>query len=129
MRVLLVGAAGSIGRCLLTGLAELGHEPVGVDLVPAPAGHDGPWHTVDVSDPDAALARYYLGVCYRGLDNRRDAARVWQQCAATAKWPEGIAAAYALAELHLAEPALEPQQGLGAPGDVAPADAFHSKFQ
>jgi uronate dehydrogenase len=56
MRVLLAGAAGSIGRTLTGGLAGLGHDVVGLDIVPAPAGHDGPWHTADVSDPDAALA-------------------------------------------------------------------------
>jgi uronate dehydrogenase len=56
MRVLVAGAAGSIGRTLMTGLLAHDHEPVGLDLVPAPAGHEGAWHTADVADPDAALA-------------------------------------------------------------------------
>ena len=55
MRVLLTGAAGSIGRTLLTGLADRGHEVTGVDLLPAPDGYDGPWHTVDCTDVDAVL--------------------------------------------------------------------------
>ncbi|MEO5852644.1 MAG: NAD(P)-dependent oxidoreductase [Nocardioides sp.] len=53
MRVLLTGAAGSIGRVLSVGLADRGHEVVAVDLLPAPDGHDGPWHTADCTDPDA----------------------------------------------------------------------------
>ncbi len=53
MRVLLTGAAGAIGRTLLTGLADRGHEVIGVDLLPAPEGHDGPWHTADCTDADA----------------------------------------------------------------------------
>lgn len=53
MRVLLTGAAGSIGRTLLAGLAERGHEVVGLDVLPEPEGYDGVWHTVDCSDADA----------------------------------------------------------------------------
>ena len=53
MRLLLTGAAGSIGLVLTTGLADRGHEVVGVDLLPAPEGHGGPWHTADCTDADA----------------------------------------------------------------------------
>ncbi len=53
MRVLLTGAAGAIGRTLLTGLADRGHDVIGVDVLPEPAGYDGPWHTLDCTDPDA----------------------------------------------------------------------------
>ena len=53
MRLLLTGAAGSIGTVLTAGLADRGHEVVGVDLLPAPDGHDGPWHTADCTDADA----------------------------------------------------------------------------
>jgi len=53
MRVLLTGAAGSIGRVLMVGLTERGHEVVGLDLVPQPDGMDGAWHTADCADPDA----------------------------------------------------------------------------
>ena len=38
MRVLVTGAAGSLGRVVTVGLADLGHEVVGLDLVPAPEG-------------------------------------------------------------------------------------------
>ena len=53
MRVLLTGAAGSIGRALTVGLADRGHEVVGLDLVPAPDGFDNVWHTADCADADA----------------------------------------------------------------------------
>jgi len=53
VRVLLTGAAGSIGRVLTDGLSDRGHEVVGVDRVPQPDGVDGAWHTADCSDPDA----------------------------------------------------------------------------
>jgi uronate dehydrogenase len=53
VRVLLTGAAGSIGRVLTDGLTDRGHEVVGVDLVPRPDGFDGSWHTADCADPDA----------------------------------------------------------------------------
>ena len=53
MRVLLTGAAGSIGRVLSVGLSDRGHEVVGLDLVPQPDGVDGAWHTADCADPDA----------------------------------------------------------------------------
>lgn len=56
MRVLVTGAAGSIGRVLLPGLAAAGHEVVGLDLVPAPEGVDVAWHTGDCTDPDAVDA-------------------------------------------------------------------------
>lgn len=53
MRVLLTGAAGSIGRTLLVGLADRGHEVVGLDVLPEPEGFEGAWHTVDCADADA----------------------------------------------------------------------------
>jgi len=56
MRILVTGAAGSIGRVLTTGLSDRGHDVVGLDLVPEPEGHDGPWHAVDCTDPDAVAA-------------------------------------------------------------------------
>jgi uronate dehydrogenase len=56
VRVLVTGAAGSLGRVLTTGLSDRGHEVVGLDLVPEPEGFDGPWHTVDCTDPDAVDA-------------------------------------------------------------------------
>ena len=56
MRVLLTGAAGSIGRVVTLGLCDLGHEVVGLDLVPEPEGFTGDWHTADCTDPDAVAA-------------------------------------------------------------------------
>ena len=56
MRVLVTGAAGSIGRVVTVGLADPGHDVVGLDLVPAPEGFDGAWHSVDCADPDAVAA-------------------------------------------------------------------------
>ena len=56
MKVLLTGAAGSIGRVLTLGLTDRGHEIVGLDRVPQPEGHDGRWHTGDCTDPDAVAA-------------------------------------------------------------------------
>ncbi|MGI8645366.1 MAG: NAD-dependent epimerase/dehydratase family protein [Nocardioides sp.] len=53
MRVLLTGAAGSIGRTLVSGLTDRGHRVVGLDMQPAPQGYDGSWHTADCTDPDA----------------------------------------------------------------------------
>lgn len=56
MRVLVTGAAGSIGRVLTVGLADRGHEVVGLDRVPAPDGTDFPWHVIDCADPDAVAS-------------------------------------------------------------------------
>ncbi|PUA81882.1 NAD-dependent epimerase/dehydratase family protein [Nocardioides currus] len=56
MRILLTGAAGSLGRVLTLGLCDLGHEVVGLDLVPEPEGFTGRWHTVDCSDAAAVRA-------------------------------------------------------------------------
>ena len=56
MRVLVTGAAGSIGRTVTLGLCDRDHEVVGLDLVPEPEGFTGTWHTVDCSDPDAGEA-------------------------------------------------------------------------
>ncbi|GAA5115306.1 NAD(P)-dependent oxidoreductase [Alloalcanivorax gelatiniphagus] len=56
MRVLVSGAAGSLGRVITTGLAGLGHDVVGLDLVPPTEGATFPWHEADCADPDAVLA-------------------------------------------------------------------------
>lgn len=56
MRVLVTGAAGSIGRVVTLGLCDRGHEVVGLDLVPEPAGFTGSWHTTDCADADAVAA-------------------------------------------------------------------------
>jgi uronate dehydrogenase len=56
VKILVTGAAGSIGRVLLPGLGDRGHQIVGLDRVPQPDGDIGPWHTVDCADPDAVAA-------------------------------------------------------------------------
>lgn len=56
VKILLTGAAGSIGRVLIPGLTDRGHQVVALDRVPVPDGFDGVWHTVDCADPDAVAA-------------------------------------------------------------------------
>ena len=56
MRVLVTGAAGSIGRVVTTGLAASGHDVVGLDLVPPPDGTPFTWHEADCADGDAVEA-------------------------------------------------------------------------
>lgn len=56
MRVLVTGAAGAIGQVLTLGLVDRGHEVVGFDRAPGPAGSDLAWHTGDCADADAVAA-------------------------------------------------------------------------
>lgn len=56
MRVLVTGAAGSIGQVVVTGLLDAGHEVVGLDRSPAPTGGTVPWHTADCADADEVAA-------------------------------------------------------------------------
>jgi uronate dehydrogenase len=56
VRILVTGAAGSIGRVVTLGLCARGHEVVGLDLVPEPEGFTGDWHTIDCADVDAVTA-------------------------------------------------------------------------
>ncbi len=51
MRVLVTGAAGSIGRVLVTGLESAGHDVVGADLLDDPAKGGRRWHRVDAVHP------------------------------------------------------------------------------
>lgn len=53
MRVLVTGAAGSIGRVVVDALLASGREVVGFDLVPAPDGTTITWHIGDCADPSA----------------------------------------------------------------------------
>ena len=58
MRILLTGAAGSIGTVLAGGLTDAGHEVAGLDLV-VPEIHPerlAGWYTVDCTDPEAVEA-------------------------------------------------------------------------
>jgi uronate dehydrogenase len=56
MRVLVTGAAGSIGSVVCSGLMDRGHSVVGLDLTPEPEGFSGEWATADCADPDAVEA-------------------------------------------------------------------------
>jgi uronate dehydrogenase len=56
MRVLVTGAAGSLGKVVTVGLEGLGHDVVGLDLVPPPDGTTFVWHEVDCADADAVEA-------------------------------------------------------------------------
>ncbi len=56
MRVLVTGAAGSIGTVLTSGLTDRGHDVVGLDRSVEPEAPLGAWYTVDCTDPDAVRA-------------------------------------------------------------------------
>src|SRR4051794_15447795 len=56
MRVLVTGAAGSIGNVVCSGLVDRGREVAGVDRLPSPDGFPGEWFTADCADPDAVEA-------------------------------------------------------------------------
>ncbi|MDF1602951.1 NAD(P)-dependent oxidoreductase [Nocardioides sp. YIM 152315] len=58
MKVLVTGAAGTIGRVVTAGLADHGHDVVGLDRRPVPDGWSGTWHTLDCADPDAVDAAF-----------------------------------------------------------------------
>jgi uronate dehydrogenase len=68
VRVLLTGAAGSIGRVLSVGLTDRGHDVVGLDLVPQPDGFGGAWHTADCADPDAVADVFEAEFAESSLD-------------------------------------------------------------
>jgi len=55
-RYLVTGAAGNLARQLMAELDDRGKETLGVDLAPAPAGREGHWRQIDVTN-DASLAR------------------------------------------------------------------------
>jgi len=56
MRVLVTGAAGSIGTVVCAGLIDRGYDVAGLDLAVEPEGFTGPWFTADCADPDAVAA-------------------------------------------------------------------------
>ena len=56
MRVLVTGAAGTIGSVLCSGLVDRGYEVVGLDRMVEPEGFTGAWFTADCADPDAVDA-------------------------------------------------------------------------
>jgi uronate dehydrogenase len=68
MRVLVTGAAGSIGNVLCSGLVDRGHTVVGLDRQPEPEGFTGDWFTADCADPDAVAAVFATQDKTGGLD-------------------------------------------------------------
>ena len=56
MRVLVTGAAGSIGTVVCAGLLDRGHDVAALDIAAEPEGFTGPWFTADCADPDAVDA-------------------------------------------------------------------------
>ena len=51
MRIVVTGAAGTLGHVLLPRLAQMGHTPVAVDI--QRGSQDVEWHAIDMRDPDA----------------------------------------------------------------------------
>src|SRR4051795_1852167 len=68
MRVLVTGAAGSIGTVVCSGLVDRGHTVAGLDLTPEPEGFTGSWFTADCADPDAVTAVFAALERTGGLD-------------------------------------------------------------
>lgn len=68
MRVLVTGAAGTIGSVLCPGLTDRGHDVTGVDLAAAPPGFAGAWTSADCTDPDAVHAVFDEADRSGGLD-------------------------------------------------------------
>jgi uronate dehydrogenase len=58
VRVLVTGAAGSIGTVVCTGLVDRGYDVVGLDRVPEPEGFVGGWFTGDCADLDAVRSAF-----------------------------------------------------------------------
>ncbi len=68
MRVLVTGAAGSIGSVLCSGLVDRGHDVVGLDTMVEPEAFTGPWFTADCADPDAVAAVFDKVASTGGLE-------------------------------------------------------------
>jgi uronate dehydrogenase len=68
LRVLVTGAAGSIGTVVCAGLVDRGHTVVGLDTAAEPEGFTGPWFTVDCADADAVAAVFDTLASSGGID-------------------------------------------------------------
>jgi tetratricopeptide (TPR) repeat protein len=76
---------------------------------------------------DAALARYNLGLCYRGMELRGEAIDSWKACLTNAKPAEYTAAAIALAEAYLDKPAMDENPALEPALDALNRSVEHLK--
>ena len=70
MRVLVTGAAGSIGTVVTSGLTDRGHEVRRPRPDRRPEGFTGAWYTVDCADPDAVDARLRRAVAAPAASTR-----------------------------------------------------------
>ena len=68
MRLLVTGAAGTIGSVLCPRLVERGHDVTGIDLTSAPAGFTGAWARADCTDPATVGAVFDEADRAGGLD-------------------------------------------------------------
>ncbi|HET6627435.1 MAG TPA: NAD(P)-dependent oxidoreductase [Nocardioidaceae bacterium] len=68
MRVLVTGAAGSIGSVVCSGLLDRGYDVLGLDRMVVPEGFAGTWFTADCADPDAVDAVFTDALRSGGLD-------------------------------------------------------------
>jgi tetratricopeptide (TPR) repeat protein len=62
--------------------------------------------------PEPGKILYNLGVCYRGLEESAEAARVWEECLRRGKGDEAPASALALADLRLSYADKGPERAL-----------------
>ena len=68
MRVLVTGAAGSIGTVVCSGLVDRGYDVLGLDRMVEPEGFTGSWFTADCADPGAVDAVFANALRSGGLD-------------------------------------------------------------
>lgn len=68
MRLLVTGAAGSIGSVVCSGLVDRGHDVIGLDRMVEPEGFTGAWFTADCTDPDAVAAVFDKVAATGGLE-------------------------------------------------------------
>jgi uronate dehydrogenase len=68
MRVLVTGAAGSIGSVVCNGLVDRGYDVAGLDRMAEPEGFTGGWFTADCADPGAVDAVFSSSLRRGGLD-------------------------------------------------------------
>ena len=91
-RYLVTGAAGNLARQLMEELGSRGKETFGIDLAPAPAGLEGNWRQIDITDPGslAALLAEFRPDCILhmasllSMSSAADPPRAWEVNASAA---------------------------------------------